>query len=207
MAKNRRRPLTAEDLLGRPGLRGTTVEALLAIQPRTVAQALRIRYVGRKTARRLHEMGLLTDPEGALRGWMGETRPPADPLATLQSEKSRPDLPGRVSYARGRFAGRWRIVGMERWDADARDLGGPAFIEFARDGTGEFRFVAVEASIDCRYGERDWLPLVEFSWHGWDDGTETSGRGWAVVGRDDVLRGRILIHRGDDSAFEAVRVK
>jgi hypothetical protein len=34
-----------------------------------------------------------------------------------------------------------------------------------------------------------------------------SGRGWAMLDDDDVLRGRLYIHRGDDSAFEAVRVQ
>lgn len=32
---------------------------------------------------------------------------------------------------------------------------------------------------------------------------EVSGRGWTVLGEDGHLRGRIFIHDGDDSAFEA----
>ncbi len=34
------------------------------------------------------------------------------------------------------FVGRWRILEMELWDADAFDLVGPAFIEFGSDLRG-----------------------------------------------------------------------
>ncbi len=50
------------------------------------------------------------------------------------------------------MAGSWRIVEIELWDRDAIDLVGPAFIELNADGTGRFRFVAVEGFLDCRYG-------------------------------------------------------
>ena len=61
-------------------------------------------------------------------------------------------------------AGRWRIVDMDMWDRDAIGLVGPAFIEFNRDGTGQFAFIAVEGYLDCRAAERDNCPAVEFSW-------------------------------------------
>jgi hypothetical protein len=54
--------------------------------------------------------------------------------------------------------GRWRIVEMDLWDLEAIDLLGPAFIEFRRDRTGEFRFIAVEGWMDCANGERDGRP-------------------------------------------------
>jgi len=41
-------------------------------------------------------------------------------------------------------AGKWRIAEMDLWDREALDLVGPAFIEFRRDLTGSFRFIAVE---------------------------------------------------------------
>ena len=62
------------------------------------------------------------------------------------------------------------------------------------------------ASIDFRLETRDGAPRVELSFAGDDEGAPCSGRGWAELGDDDVLRGRLYIHHGDDSAFEAERV-
>jgi hypothetical protein len=59
--------------------------------------------------------------------------------------------------------GSWRIVEMELCDREALDLLGPAFIEFGKDHTGRFRFIAVEAWMDCRDAVRDGRPAVEFS--------------------------------------------
>jgi hypothetical protein len=81
------------------------------------------------------------------------------------------------------------------------DLVVPAHITFPADGSGHFQMIAVQGGIDCRFeGSR-----VEFSWVGDDDGSETNGRGWAEIGRDGTLRGRIYFHQGDDSAFVAKR--
>jgi hypothetical protein len=61
--------------------------------------------------------------------------------------------------------------------------------------------VAVQGEIDPRFeGKR-----VEFSWAGDDEGTESSGRGWAEIGKDGRLHGRLYFHLGDDSAFMATR--
>ena len=49
-----------------------------------------------------------------------------------------------------RLAGSWRIVEMDLWDRDAIDLVGPAFIDLGTDGTGTFRFIAVEGYLDSR---------------------------------------------------------
>ena len=48
-----------------------------------------------------------------------------------------------------RLAGRWRIVSMELWEADAIDLVEPGFIEF-HGRSGRFGFIAVEGQLDCR---------------------------------------------------------
>lgn len=83
------------------------------------------------------------------------------------------------------------------------DLAGPAHITFTADGLGHFQMIAVQGEIDPRFeGTR-----VEFSWAGDDDGTESSGRGWAEIGKDGRLRGRLYLHLGDDSAFGAKRKK
>jgi len=59
-----RKALTRDDLYGYPGLSRAACDALLAQQPSTVLQALRIHGIGRKTTNRLLALGLLTDPEG-----------------------------------------------------------------------------------------------------------------------------------------------
>ncbi len=64
MVVKTRSALTLHDLRGQPGLSHAAVDALLALQPTTVLQALRLHGVGRKTTNRLLALGLLTDPEG-----------------------------------------------------------------------------------------------------------------------------------------------
>ena len=102
------------------------------------------------------------------------------------------------------FHGSWRITSMEMWDQDAFDMVVPAHFTFDDNCLGHFQFIAVEGDMDCRFGERDGQPQVEFSWSGDDDGHPTSGRGWAVLD-GDAMTGRIFLHRGDDSAFTATR--
>jgi hypothetical protein len=103
--------------------------------------------------------------------------------------------------------GRWRIVEMELWDADAIDLLGPGFIEFDDDLTGQFRFIAVEGWMDCREGRHDGRDGVEFTWAGSDDNDPATGRGWATQADSRTLKGRIFFHLGDDSGFRAVRAE
>jgi len=106
--------------------------------------------------------------------------------------------------ARRRVVGLWRIVEMGLWDREAIDLVGPAYIEIKPDGQGSFRFIAVEGFLDCRHGEIDGHPRVEFTWEGDDEGDPRSGRGWAQLESDGTLRGHIFFHAGDDSGFRAV---
>lgn len=96
------------------------------------------------------------------------------------------------------------ITGMEKWEREYRDLVVPAFIEIWPNRQGEFQFGTVHGWMDCRFGMRDGWPAVEFSWDGEDDNDPGSGRGWATLG-DGRLRGRVFIHCGEDSAFEARR--
>jgi hypothetical protein len=74
--------------------------------------------------------------------------------------------------------GNWRIVEMDLWDRDAIDLVGPAYIELKVDGTGRFRFIAVEGYMDVKHADAALRPRAEFTWEGDDDGTQASGRGW-----------------------------
>ncbi len=100
--------------------------------------------------------------------------------------------------------GKWRIVDMELWNSDAIDLLGPGFLEIRPDDDGEFQFLAVHGFTDVRYGEVDGMLRAEFSWEGDDDGSSTSGRGWATLVADGTIEGRIFFHMGDDSSFRAI---
>ena len=103
-----------------------------------------------------------------------------------------------------RFVGYWRISEMELWDADYLDLVVPAFLEFDREQMGQFQFGTVRGWLDCRFSERDGVPVVDFSWEGENDNDPGCGRGWGAL-RGDRLEGRLYIHRGDDSGFVASR--
>jgi hypothetical protein len=93
---------------------------------------------------------------------------------------------------------------MQAWDREAFELLGPAFFAFGRGRVGEFRFIAVEGQMNCRYDDRDGKPLVEFTWEGSDELDPVNGDGWAVID-GAAMRGRIVIHQGEESGFTAVR--
>ncbi len=103
------------------------------------------------------------------------------------------------------FAGRWRIVEMDVWGKDDLDLVEEAFIAFTGASDGEIAFIAVTGGLDVRYGTRDGAAFAEFSWQGFDENDEASGRGWARMDSEGRLVGHIFIHRGDDSAFVCER--
>jgi hypothetical protein len=87
-----------------------------------------------------------------------------------------------------RIVGTWRIVEMDLWDRKAIDLVGPAFIKFNADGTGDFRYIAVEGYLDCRDAKRREPPRVDFMWGGNDEGDHASpglgpaGDRWLTTG-------------------------
>jgi hypothetical protein len=111
---------------------------------------------------------------------------------------------GRTRAFARAFAGRWRIVEMDRWED--LDLLEPAHITFTGKDSGELVFVPVEADLDVRYGSCDGSACAEYSWEGSDDNSHASGRGWAALGTAGRLVGHIFIHKGDDSGFVAKRV-
>jgi len=116
--------------------------------------------------------------------------------------------PGPVPKAKApaqSIRGEWRITATELWARDALDLVQPAFVRFGADRLGELGMIAVRAELDCRYGERDGHPLVEFTFAGDDEGDPCLGRGWAALEADGRLRGRLHIHHGDETEFVAER--
>jgi hypothetical protein len=121
--------------------------------------------------------------------------------ARLVGNEVRPPIDTSLDVAGIR--GYWRIVEMELWARDYLDIDVDAFIEFQRDHIGSFQFGLVRGGIHYAVG-RDDRPGLEWSWVGADEMDDAAGRGWAVVNGDE-MRGRIYIHRGDDSAFVARR--
>ena len=103
------------------------------------------------------------------------------------------------------FVGSWRIVETEVWSQDALDTVQPAYIRFDEESQGHLGLIVIGAGIDCRFSTRDGRPFVEFSFSGDDDGRPCSGRAWASIDDDGVLRGRLFLHCGDDSEFVAER--
>lgn len=89
--------------------------------------------------------------------------------------------------------GRWRIVETEVWDPEALDLLVPAHTTFGRNGLGEMRPSAIGASIHYRVEERSGVPVVQFSWSGFDEMDPMTGRAWATVD-GDTMRGKPFIH-------------
>jgi len=103
---------------------------------------------------------------------------------------------------RNPFAGTWHIVWMNAWDQDYVDMDGPGHITFGAGRSGSFQFGMVQGQMDCKPAESQ-ADRVEFTWHGFDEGSEHTGRGHArIVGSE--LQGHIYFHLGDDSAFRAV---
>ena len=64
--------------------------------------------------------------------------------------------------------GKWRIIEADIWDRDYLDLVQPAYIEFGKNGRGEFAFGAMEATMEIEYASR----IVFFNWTGFDEGDE-----------------------------------
>jgi hypothetical protein len=126
---------------------------------------------------------------------ISEAKPVAKKSAGKKSSRKQADNP---------FKGPWRITWMEQWDQDFVDEEVEGFFEFGTDNLGSFQFGLVSGDIDYRLGIRDSKPAIEFSWEGRDEMDPAQGRGWAVVGGDE-LTGVIFLHHGDESEFKARR--
>jgi hypothetical protein len=75
----------------------------------------------------------------------------------------------------------------------------PGHITFSADRSGSFQFGLVQGQMDCKIDKRQGQ-RIEFTWHGFDEGDELTGRGHAEI-VDGESRGHLYIHLGDDSAF------
>ena len=103
--------------------------------------------------------------------------------------------------------GYWKITEMEVWGQAYVDLVVPGFIAFEMEDDhllGQFQFGTVVGWLDCRLRDIGGESQIEWSWEGRNDSDPSSGRGWARV-ENGKLVGRLFVHCGDDSAFEAER--
>ena len=91
---------------------------------------------------------------------------------------------------------------MELWDQGYVDMDSPGHITFKKGGMGQLHFGCVEAELDWR-AEAD-TERVEFTFAGFDEGDEVSGRGWAEA-QGNRLTGRIVFHQGDESGSVATK--
>jgi hypothetical protein len=102
------------------------------------------------------------------------------------------------------YVGIWRLTEMSTWDKDFIDLVAPGHIQLKSDGTGTLAFGAIHAELDCRIEKHGTTERLSFSFAGWDEGDDVSGRGWAeIVGND--MSGWFGFHLGDDTTFKARR--
>ncbi len=88
--------------------------------------------------------------------------------------------------------GKWRIIEMALWDRDYLDMIEPAYIQFQRNGLGEFKFGCVVGGLDCTlYTDAA------------DEMDPASGDGWAELDNDGTINGEISFHLADESTFKA----
>ena len=100
---------------------------------------------------------------------------------------------------RNNVIGKWRLIEMEQWDQEFIDLEGPGFIAFQKGGRGEMRFGAVSIQLDW---DADKTGKAEFTFTGFDEMDETSGKGWASPDQGRLV-GHIKFHQGEKSGFVA----
>lgn len=110
---------------------------------------------------------------------------------------TKPTKPGIQGY--------WRITWMEQAEQDFIDEAEEGHFEFDARKGGTFSFAHVSGQMDCRTSLWEGSLCVEFTWDGHDELEHVQGRGWAVLGGDQ-LDGMIYFHQGDESAFRATRM-
>ncbi len=109
---------------------------------------------------------------------------------------------GASSTTQNPFLGEWRIVEMAQWDRDYIDMVVPGHFTFERGGHGSFQFGVVDGGLDCRLVSSSEGPRVEFTWEGFSEMDQVSGRGWATLRNGEIV-GHLYFHAGDDSSFRA----
>jgi hypothetical protein len=99
------------------------------------------------------------------------------------------------------YAGWWRIIETERWDAGVLDMFGPAVISFGNRHGDRLRMIAIVGHVNASYTRNG----ISFSWRGASKDDPISGAGRARLGEDGRLTGTIKIEGSENSTFVAER--
>lgn len=103
------------------------------------------------------------------------------------------------------FSGKWHIYEMEMWDENYFNMETQAYIEIKKNKRGSFQFGLVRGYLDGEEVRTGSQSRYEFTWEGDDEGTPMSGSGWLEFSEENNLKGKIKIHLGDSSRFNARR--
>ena len=106
-----------------------------------------------------------------------------------------------------KFEGTWHITEMEMWDEDYFNMEVQAYIEINQNKLGNFQFGLVSGYLDGEVVDYSGEERFEFTWEGQDENDPVLGSGWLRFSAEEHLEGRIKLHLGDSSAFQAKRAK
>lgn len=82
-----------------------------------------------------------------------------------------------------------------------------ASIQIGKNLMGDFHFGLVSGQIDGRIVKRQNGECFDFTWDGNDECDSASGSGWIKLKDENHAKGEIKFHLGDDSTFQAKRMK
>jgi hypothetical protein len=99
------------------------------------------------------------------------------------------------------YAGRWRIVSMESWNAGYFDMEVAAHLTIGDDLSGEFQFGLVQSRMKGRMSAKS---HYRFTWSGFDENDPVSGRGW-LQADGELAEGLIEFDLGEKAKLVARR--
>lgn len=115
------------------------------------------------------------------------------------------DIPKTTPTVKRQFIGRWHIRSASEWSYDYLAMEQKPEIKISSSGCGTIRFGAFEGILDAMKDEFRPDDILQFSFHGSDEGDETYGRGVAHI-ENGIMKGRITFHRSMVSEFEAEKL-
>lgn len=115
------------------------------------------------------------------------------------------EIPNATYAVKRKFMGRWHIRSASEWSYDYLSMEQRPELKISSSGYGTIRFGAFEGILDAMKDEFRPDDILQFSFHGSDDGDGTCGRGVAYI-ENEIMKGRIAFHRGIVSEFEAEKL-
>jgi hypothetical protein len=100
-----------------------------------------------------------------------------------------------------RITGVLRIFEADIWDCDYLDLIEPAYLKIGKNGRGGFTFGVVNATMELGYSRS----IVFFTWTGFDEGDQVSGKGSAELQDDRTVEIELSFAAGDRAILKARR--